>query len=88
MQAHTDVLGTLLRLKIPEISVDSESTVKRDIIKSISSARDDGRVPVIAEIKHSAFGKRLTEKPLVEAASEMIRGGAAALSVFTDGFFF
>jgi indole-3-glycerol phosphate synthase len=88
MHAHTDVLGTLLRTKIPELSVDSESTPKRDIIKSIMLARDDGRVPVIAEIKHSAFGKRLTEKSLVEAAFEMIRGGTAALSVLTDGYFF
>ncbi len=88
MHAHTDVLGTLLRLKIPDISVDCEPTAKRDIIKSILSARDDGRVPVIAEIKHSSFGKRLTEKTLVDAGCEMIRGGAAALSVLTDGYFF
>jgi indole-3-glycerol phosphate synthase len=88
MQEHADVLGKLLSLKIPEISIDSETTPKRDIIKSITTARYDGRVPIIAEIKHTAFGKRLTEKPLVEAAVEMIRGGAAALSVLTDGYYF
>jgi len=89
MQGHVDVLGELLKLGIPTIVERGfETTPKRDIIKCITSAQRNGRVPVIAEIKHTAFGKRLTEKPLVETAFEMIRGGATALSVLTDEHFF
>jgi len=89
MRGHADVLGELLKLGIPTIVERGfETTPKRDIVKCITSAQREGRVPVIAEIKHTAFGKRLTEKPLVETAFEMIRGGAAALSVLTDEHFF
>jgi len=89
MQGHADVLGELLKLEIPTTAAHGfETTPRRDIIKSIASAQRDGRVPVIAEIKHTAFGKRLSEKPLAEMAFEMIRGGTAALSVLTDEHFF
>ena len=89
MYEHVDVLGELLMLDIQKITERSfETTPKRDIIKCITSAQRDRRVPVIAEIKHTAFGKQLKEKSLVETALEMIRGGASALSVLTDEHFF
>ncbi|QSG07901.1 indole-3-glycerol phosphate synthase [Halapricum desulfuricans] len=57
----------------------------RSLTAAFDRAEDEGRVPVIAEVKPTSpttDGER-TDDP-VELAGEMIRGGAAALSVLTE----
>lgn len=63
-----------------QVSVDA-----RSISDALRDAADDGRVPVIAEVKPTSpttDGER-TEDP-VELARGMVDGGAAALSVLTE----
>jgi indole-3-glycerol phosphate synthase len=57
----------------------------RSLPEAFQAAEDNGRVPIIAEIKPTsptADGER-TDDP-VELAQQMVEGGAAALSVLTE----
>jgi len=66
------------------LSVDA-----RSLPAALSRAAADGRVPVIAEVKPTSpttEGRR--DGDPVELATEMVAGGAAALSVLTEPDFF
>ncbi|HDM36532.1 MAG TPA: indole-3-glycerol-phosphate synthase [Candidatus Syntrophoarchaeum butanivorans] len=67
----------------------SELKKRRDIRSQIKSAKRDGRVPVIAEIKPASPLKDLkTISDPAEVVSAMERGGAAGISVLTEPHFF
>lgn len=57
----------------------------RSLRAALTAAEDDGRVPVIAEVKPTSptTAERHDDDP-VEVARAMVEGGAAALSVLTE----
>ncbi len=64
---------------------------KRDILQRVKDVKRDGKVPIIAEVKPSSPSGLKREISPVEAAEiskEMCRGGAVAISVLTEPFFF
>jgi indole-3-glycerol phosphate synthase len=62
------------------VSVDA-----RPFEEALAAVEDDGRVPVIAEVKPtSPTTDGVREDDPVELAREMVAGGAAALSVLTE----
>jgi indole-3-glycerol phosphate synthase len=64
---------------------DPVSVTPRSLPEAIETARADGRVPIIAEVKPTSpttDGER-TDDP-VALAEAMVEGGAAALSVLTE----
>ncbi|WP_253737198.1 indole-3-glycerol phosphate synthase [Halohasta salina] len=57
----------------------------RSLSAAFAAAEDDGRVPVIAEVKPtSPTTEGTTEADPVDLAEAMVEGGAAALSVLTE----
>jgi indole-3-glycerol phosphate synthase len=80
--AVQSILAAARRRETPDrrLSVDS-----RSLPAALDEADDDGRVPVIAEVKPTSpttDGQR-DEDP-AELAREMVAGGAAAISVLTE----
>lgn len=63
----------------------------RDVLSAIEGAMQEGRVPVIAEVKPASPGKALrdiTPADAADIAREMERAGAVAISVLTEPEFF
>jgi len=64
---------------------DRVSVDARSLVESFDRVRQDGRMPVLAEIKPtSPTTAGVREDDPVELAREMVAGGAAALSVLTE----
>jgi len=58
---------------------------RRSLISAIEKAREDGRIPVIAEAKKaSPSSGRISETEPKDSAKLMEKGGACAISVLTD----
>ena len=83
---------TKKRVEKIEISPDTGDAFKnRDIINQVKNVQKDGKVPIIAEVKPSSpSGLKRDISPIEAAdiAKEMVKGGAAAISVLTEPFFF
>jgi len=64
---------------------DRVSVTPRSLSDAFEAAENDGRTPVVAEIKPTSptAGGERTDDP-VDLATQMVEGGAAALSVLTE----
>ncbi|MCL7411673.1 MAG: indole-3-glycerol-phosphate synthase [Methanosarcinaceae archaeon] len=64
---------------------------KRDFISAVKLAKQEGKIPIIAEVKPaspSATFREILPDDAAEIAKEMERGGAVAISVLTEPDFF
>ena len=64
---------------------------KRDFISAVKIAKQEGKIPIIAEVKPaspSATFREILPDDASEIAKEMERGGAVAISVLTEPDFF
>ena len=71
-------------------SLNAESQ-KRDFISAVELAKQEGKIPIIAEVKPaspSATFREIRPDDASEIAKEMERGGAVAISVLTEPDFF
>jgi len=79
------------RERVEEIEAKVEVTGMRDPLKRVEEVKSDGKVPVIAEVKPSSPSGLKGNIPPAEAAriaAEMQKGGAAAISVLTEPYYF
>jgi indole-3-glycerol phosphate synthase len=62
---------------------------RRSIIEAILATKKAGRRPIIAEVKRRGLkaGEKAVEIEVAEAATQMKKGGACAISVLTDTAF-
>ena len=80
-------------LDISNINVTSNNAKhqKRDFISAVEFAKQEGKIPVIAEVKPaspSATFREILPDDAAKIAKEMERGGAVAISVLTEPDFF
>ncbi|MDY6966318.1 MAG: indole-3-glycerol-phosphate synthase [Halobacteriota archaeon] len=77
--------------RVEKIDLPRDLSERRDPLKSIKDIQKSGKVPVIAEVKPSSpsgLKRSITSAEAAEIAGEMVRGGAAAISVLTEPHFF
>ncbi len=85
-------------LDVPAFNVSTATTTshvadsqKRDFISAVELAKQEGKIPIIAEVKPaspSATFREIRPDDASEIAKEMERGGAVAISVLTEPDFF
>ncbi len=85
-------------LDVPTSNVSNDSITsqnaeskKRDFISAVELAKQEGKIPIIAEVKPaspSATFREIRPDDASEIAKEMERGGAVAISVLTEPDFF
>ena len=85
-------------LDVPTSNVSNDSITsqnaesqKRDFISAVEFAKQEGKIPIIAEVKPaspSATFREILPDDASEIAKEMERGGAVAISVLTEPDFF
>ncbi|HJH30749.1 MAG TPA: indole-3-glycerol-phosphate synthase [Methanosarcinaceae archaeon] len=87
---------TALEANVPGIVIASDTSQntipqKRDITSALELAKQEGKVPIIAEVKPaspSATFREITPDDAAIIAKEMERGGAIAISVLTEPDYF
>jgi len=84
---HPDVRGILdgARDRAEGATRSFETVEARDFVGAVEETKDEGRVPVIAEIKPTSptTDETVALEP-AETARQMVAGGATALSVLTE----
>lgn len=77
--------------RVEKIDVLRNVSGKRDILQRIKDVQRGGKVPVISEVKASSpsgLNRDINPLEAADIAKEMVRGGAAAISVLTEPYFF
>jgi indole-3-glycerol phosphate synthase len=95
---HEATKKRVTALDVPTSNVSNDSITsqnaeskKRDFISAVELAKQEGKIPIIAEVKPaspSATFREILPDDAAEIAKEMERGGAVAISVLTEPDFF